>query len=263
VAREKTIKRLFAVSGNRCAFPRCKIPLIDKMSGKVTGKVCHIKAKNSGGPRYDPNQSDEERDAFENLLLMCPIHHDVIDADPESYTVSRLKEIKTGHEAKNAGGNEPSDDIAKQFLLNITSSTISNGSIIFTPHQMGGQVAHSIVNIGQQPRQVSQAVANVLISELRKYPNENFEITALMGDAETVNLAQILETILKHAGWTSSSGISQTLFSGLPRGVIIETPVEKPSLKILLNWLGQVGLKPQGFLKPNSNTTRIIVGTAI
>jgi len=219
--------------------------------------------KNSGGPRYDPNQPDEERDVFEDLLLMCPIHHDVIDADPESYSVSRLKEIKTRHEVKNAGGNEPSDDIAKQFLLNITSSTISNGSIIFNPSQMGGQVAHSIVNIGQQPRQVSQAVANVLISELRKYPSENFEITGLMGDSETVNLAQILETILKHAGWTSSSRISQSLISGLPRGVIVETPVEKPSLKILLNWLGQVGLKPQGFMKPNSNTTRIIVGTAI
>jgi hypothetical protein len=196
VVREKTIKRLFAVSGNRCAFLRCEIPLVDKMSGKVTGKVCHIKAKNSGGPRYDPNQPDEERDVFENLLLMYPIHHDVIDADPESYSVSRLKEIKTRHEVKNAGGKEPSDDIAKQFLLNITSSTISNGSIIFNPSQMGGQVAHSIVNIDQQPRQVSQAVANVLISELRKYPSENFEITGLMGDSETVNLAQILETIL-------------------------------------------------------------------
>ena len=258
----KTIKRLFAVSGNRCAFPRCEIPLIDNLSRKVTGKICHIKAKNPSGPRYDPSQSDEDRDSFENLLLMCPIHHDVIDGDPESYTVSRLKEIKAKHEALCAGGNEPSDDIAKQFLLNITSSTISHGSIIFTQHQMGGQVAHSIVNVGQQLRQISPAAANALISELRKYPSENFEVTALIGDAETYNLAQTLEVILKHAGW-SSSGISQAIFTGLPRGVILETAVEKPSLNILLNWLGQVGLKPQGFLKPNSKSTTIIVGAAI
>lgn len=259
----KIIKRLFAVSGNRCAFPGCKISLIDDASGKVTGKICHIKAENPSGPRYDASQSDKERHAFENFLLMCPIHHDVIDADPESYTVSRLKEIKAKHEALHTGGNEPSDDIAKQFLLNITSNTISNGSIIFTQHQMGGQVAHSIVNVGQQPRGVSQAAANALISELRKYPAENFEITALMGDAETVNLAQILETILKHAGWSSSSGISQSLFSGLPRGVIIETAVEKPRLNIFLNWLGQVGLKPTGSLKSDSKLTKIIVGSAI
>jgi len=259
----KTIKKLFAVSGNRCAFPKCEIPLIDNLSGKVTGKICHIRAKSPGGPRYDPSQSDEERDAFENLLLMCPIHHDVIDADPESYTVSRLGEIKAKHETLYAGGNEPSDDDARQFLLNITSSTISHGSLIFSNHQMGGQVAHSIVNIGQQPRQISQASANVLISELRKYPSENFEISSLMNDVETYNLAQVLEAILKHAGWSSSSGISQSIFSGLPRGVIIETPVEKLSLKILLNWLGQIGLNPQGFLKPNSTLTRIIVGTAM
>lgn len=259
----KTIKRLFAVSGNCCAFPKCQISLTDNLSGKVTGKICHIKAKNPSGPRYDPTQSDKERNAFKNLLHMCPIHHDVVDADPESYTVSRLKDIKTKHEALYADGDEPSDDIAKQFSLNIDSSTISHGSVIFTQHQMGGQVAHSIVNVGKQPRQVSQAAANALISELRKYPGESFEITALMNDAETYNLAQILEVILKHAGWTSSSGISQSMFTGLPRGVIIETPIEKPSLIILLNWLGQIGLKPQGSLVPDRDKTRIIVGTAI
>ena len=259
----KTIKKLFAVSGNLCAFPNCNIPLIDNLSGKVTGKICHVCAKRPDGPRYDPNQTDDERDAFENLLLMCPIHHDVVDDDPESYTVSRLKEIKAKHEALYAGGAEPNDSIAKQFLLNITSSTISHGSIIFTQQQMGGQVAHSIVNVGQQPRQISQAAATALISELRKYPSENFDITCLAGAPETYNLAQIIEIILKHAGWTSSSGISQSFFAGLPRGVIIETSVEKPSLNILLNWLGQIGLKPQGILKPDSKQTRIIVGTAI
>jgi len=192
---------------------------------------------------------------------MCPLHHDIIDSDPESYTVTRLKEIKSKHESLNVGGSEPSDDIAKQFIANITSSSINHGSIIFTQHQMGGQVAHSIVNVGQQPRQISQAVANVLISELRKYPSEEFEISSLMGDTETYNLAQNLETILKLAGWTSSSGISQSLFSGLPRGVIIETPVEKMSLKILLNWLHQIGLKPQGRLVTDRKITRIIVGS--
>ena len=53
------------------------------------------------GPRYDPNQTVEERHAFGNLVLMCPIHHDVIDDDPDSYTVERLRSIKTTHEALN------------------------------------------------------------------------------------------------------------------------------------------------------------------
>ena len=111
-----TVKRLFAVSGNRCAFPGCDLPLVDEASGKVTGRICHIKADSPGGPRYDPGQSEEERHGFGNLVLMCPLHHDVIDSNVETYTVERLLEIKARHEARYAGGAEPSDAIVRQFL---------------------------------------------------------------------------------------------------------------------------------------------------
>lgn len=257
-----TIKRLFAASGNKCAFPRCTTPLVDKMSGKVTGRICHINASNQRGPRYDPDQTDEERHGFDNLILMCPIHHDVVDSDVESYTVERLRRIKATHEAHNAQGTEPNDEVAKQFLSNISSNTVTHGSIIFTQNQMGGQVAHSITNIGPQPRQISQAAANALIAELLKYPSEQVDITTLLGDPEAYNLAAILEQILKLAGW-QSQGLSQSVFTGLPRGVIIETPVQKDGLVILLNWLNNVGLKPQGILRPDASATRIIVGATI
>jgi hypothetical protein len=256
----KTIKRLFAVSGNKCAFPNCSIPLVDQGSGKVTGKICHIKARQPGGPRYDPNQTEEERHNFENLVLMCPIHHDVIDSDPISYTVERLSEIKAQHESKHQGGKEASDSVANQLLINITGNVISHGSLIFSQNQMGGQVAHSITNIGPQPRRISPAAANALVAELRNYPPEEYDITSLMSDAETHQLASIIEQILKLAGW-KSEGVAQSVFTGLPRGVIIQTPVEKPSLHILLNWMAAVGFKPQGELVSGSNKTCIIIGT--
>ena len=85
--RDKTKKRLFAVSGNKCYFPNCNIPLVDLESGTITGEICHIKGKKPGSPRYDPKQSNEERHGFENLLLMCSLHHKVIDDDPDSYTI--------------------------------------------------------------------------------------------------------------------------------------------------------------------------------
>jgi hypothetical protein len=112
-----TIKRLFAVSGNRCAFPDCDAPLvIDKT---VTAEICHIKAQSTGGPRYDPDQSDKERHGFDNLLLLCGDHHKVIDAEPETYTVEKLLEIKRQHEALGAGGPEPGDDVVSQFLTQL------------------------------------------------------------------------------------------------------------------------------------------------
>jgi hypothetical protein len=141
----RIVKRLFAVSGNRCAFPGCKIPLVDPVSGKVTGRICHIKAHSPGGPRYDPLQTDEERHGYANLLLMCPIHHDVIDTDVDSYTVERLQTIKAQHEAQHADGSEPSDQVVEKILIN--SNTIIDGSILFVQNQIGGQVAHSITNV--------------------------------------------------------------------------------------------------------------------
>jgi tetratricopeptide (TPR) repeat protein len=112
-----TIKRLFAVSGDRCAFPGCTLPLV--VGEVVTGEVCHIKAQSPDGPRYDPDQSDTERHGFDNLVLMCGDHHKVIDADAETYTVEELRRIKAKHEARYAGGPQATDEIARQFLAQV------------------------------------------------------------------------------------------------------------------------------------------------
>ena len=157
--RQKTIKRLFAVSGNYCSFPKCSTSLVDKESGIVTGEICHIKGRKTESPRYDPDQSDEERHDFDNLMLMCPIHHKVIDDDVESYTVARLIDIKSKHEELNAGGDEPNEEIVNQFLL-----SISKGSLIYTQDQKGGQVAHSIINIGYDDKaKLIQAFFNRIV----------------------------------------------------------------------------------------------------
>jgi hypothetical protein len=79
---DSVIKRLFALSRNHCAFADCMIPIVQP-SGTVTGKVCHIKAKSPGGPRYDSTQSDAERHAFDNLILLRGVHHDIVDAELE------------------------------------------------------------------------------------------------------------------------------------------------------------------------------------
>ena len=102
----KTIKKLFALSGNNCAFPKCTAALIDENSGSIIGEICHIKARNPEGARYDANQADEQRHAFENLVLMCPIHHIVIDDDEESYSVERLQQIKQNHELQSSASTK-------------------------------------------------------------------------------------------------------------------------------------------------------------
>lgn len=94
---DKTVKRLFALSRNRCAYPKCETPIVHP-SGTVTGEVCHIRAQSAGGPRFDPAQTEETRHAFENLILLCSVHHRVVDAQPDIHTVELLREMKEMHE---------------------------------------------------------------------------------------------------------------------------------------------------------------------
>lgn len=94
-----TVKKLFAYSGNQCAIPDCKEQLVDA-SGAMVGKIAHIHAAEKGGPRFDPTMSPEARRAFENLLLVCGKHHDIIDYQPnvKAYAAEILRKFKADHE---------------------------------------------------------------------------------------------------------------------------------------------------------------------
>lgn len=92
-------KNLFAHSGNCCAFDGCTNPIFED-DGTLTGECCHIEAASEKGPRYNSKQSNEERNGYNNLIMLCSRHHKIIDSDPNKYTVEYLKELKSKHEKK-------------------------------------------------------------------------------------------------------------------------------------------------------------------
>src|SRR5579872_3122522 len=94
-----TVKRLFAVSGNRCAFPGCSTAVVDEASGSILCQICHIKGENIGSARYDASQPNDARQGYENLILLCGVHHKIIDDDPNSWTVEKLAQTKRNHES--------------------------------------------------------------------------------------------------------------------------------------------------------------------
>lgn len=142
------LKKLFALSGNVCAFPGCSAPIVDTESGVVVGDICHIKGRSENGPRYDPNQTDEERNGFENLLLMCVAHNRIVDGKKtrDQYPVERLREFKRNHEAQRAGSVV--DEAARDEFLEHFSVA---GSVITTYNQSGGQNANAIHNTYTYP----------------------------------------------------------------------------------------------------------------
>jgi hypothetical protein len=50
---------------------------------------------------------------------MCPIHHDVIDADDVTFTVDVLRTLKAEHEAKCRDQSPPSPQAVELFLANV------------------------------------------------------------------------------------------------------------------------------------------------
>jgi hypothetical protein len=140
-----TQKRLYAVSGNRCAYRNCRQPLVDEATGKVTARICHIKGNKPGSKRHDPNQPEEQRQGFDNLILMCPVHHDVIDADAVTFTEDVLYTLKAEHEARHRDQGPASTRAEELFLANVIVE-VSDGSIILSANQSGGQIAHIIHN---------------------------------------------------------------------------------------------------------------------
>jgi hypothetical protein len=146
-----TVKRLFAVSGNLCAFPKCSTPLVDPKSSSIVGEICHIKGDKPGAARYDATQTNEDRQAFDNLILLCNVHHKIVDDDDTAYTVSRLLQMKQDHEARHSGPSPVDDATAERFIsVAITNSTVQ-GSVITSHGQTGGQTAHTIHNYYGSP----------------------------------------------------------------------------------------------------------------
>src|SRR5258707_461104 len=66
----------------------------------VVGEEAHIVAEEDNGPRGDPSMPISERNAYPNLILLCPTHHRVIDKDHGvHFSVTRLQGMKAAHEA--------------------------------------------------------------------------------------------------------------------------------------------------------------------
>lgn len=96
--RQNVKHALFALSGNQCAFPDCDAPMLEETT--IVGEISHIYAQRPGGPRYKEGLGEEELHAIENLILLCPKHHKIVDEHPEQYDAAWLRRIKADHESR-------------------------------------------------------------------------------------------------------------------------------------------------------------------
>ena len=101
---EKTLKLLWGLSRGQCARPTCTNALIeprtDESDDLVTGHICHILALNADGPRGKDGLTEKELNSIDNLLLLCPNCHAIVDGQHETYSADCLRDWKRQHEDK-------------------------------------------------------------------------------------------------------------------------------------------------------------------
>jgi hypothetical protein len=110
-----TIKRLYALSRNSCAFPGCGVTFLNAKDDTNFSNICHIEDANENlhkSDRYNSKMTDDQRRDFKNLILLCPNHH-IETNNTDTYTVEALREMKKNHETKTVQSWSGQDLIGK------------------------------------------------------------------------------------------------------------------------------------------------------
>ncbi|MET8833230.1 hypothetical protein ABZV78_04855 [Micromonospora sp. NPDC004540] len=99
---ERVRRALYGLSRGHCYALECDEPVIVLDGGQpvFVGEIAHIVAAVASGPRGGVNVPD--RNAFENLLILCGRHHKIIDdvRTRGRYPVDVLREWKAKREAE-------------------------------------------------------------------------------------------------------------------------------------------------------------------
>ncbi|MGL5423675.1 MAG: hypothetical protein ACRDAJ_11990 [Serratia fonticola] len=196
--KSTTLRTLFLRSGNQCAFPDCDMELINSY-GQYVGNICHIEAAEKKGERYNPTQTDEERRAYSNLILLCANHHQVTN-DVNMYPVPVMQSMKIEHEDKAYGVAVGENKIAA--FVNSTHDEVVNlpqnlsvvkDSILdyFDKNELPGLVVHAqtyfshFQGVPEKTRTfyaqillISESTDSCTIIDIRKVPqylNEHME----------------------------------------------------------------------------------------
>lgn len=71
----------------------------DPQPSSVVGDECHIISREPLGPRYDSTFPIRQLDSYDNLLLLCKVHHKQIDDQVDAFPAAELRRLKACHEA--------------------------------------------------------------------------------------------------------------------------------------------------------------------
>lgn len=139
-----TKQKLSERVGGLCSNPGCgrptKGPHTEDERVRNIGKACHIHAAARGGPRYEPNQTPEQRKSAANGIWLCSNCGADVDSDDPRFSADLLRAWKRQAEAEatlrfEAAGRETQLDRVREVSSDLLSwpQTLPDGAWIERP----------------------------------------------------------------------------------------------------------------------------------
>lgn len=156
---DKDIKILISLAADQCEYDGCTLNLVQY--DKFQGDIAHIAGLNEGSMRYVEEMTNKERNAKENLMVLCKTHHGIIDSEEIEHTREKLLKMKEAHEKRtqeNGTATEPSDKVVEEAILTIeaiqANTNTGNGTQL---NQQFNQNVHQ-QNIYNNPEQLTESI---------------------------------------------------------------------------------------------------------
>lgn len=112
------LKLLWGRAAGRCSAPSCHedlTPQLARSGGVVLGEMAHVIGREPAAPRSDNDVGAD--DSYDNLILLCPNHHTLIDKAEEDHSIALLRRWKSDWEA----------EVQRRLLANTSAS---GGSVL-------------------------------------------------------------------------------------------------------------------------------------
>ena len=125
-----TTEALFMLSRGYCYFPSCRERVM-RWSGsewRIKVQISHVKGLRKGSARFDESVPVPERNSFRNLLLLCKLHHDLVDGPrtAQRYPEELLLKWKEAREGSLADDLDVLDWITQERLEDLLAGAIAH-----------------------------------------------------------------------------------------------------------------------------------------
>ena len=151
----KDIKILWAKAAGRCSMPDCRKVLVADASEAVPskstliGENCHIIGEKDNSPRGKGMLNEDERNRYPNLILLCRIHHKIIDDDEKVWPIERLHLIKSNHEIWVETALTESSDVNEKWYSGLVNEITDKFDLLnwegLSDYALRGMLADSFV----------------------------------------------------------------------------------------------------------------------